>query len=78
MTLQEELEILEQKLKKIYLGLSDQYKVMSKFKDAVRLDNAQSGIDNAVQQAAEIRAKMHPIQRELVDNWQKYSPAKKA
>ena len=71
MTPDEQKQQLEKQLAQLYLRIADSYKVMSKFKDKLRLDSAQQKIDITLKLVGEVRAQLHARQKEIVDDWVK-------
>ncbi len=64
-----ELEVVQKQLSKLYLDIADSYKKMSKLNDPYRMDMMQSGIDHTLKVAAEVRVKMHALQKIVIDSW---------
>ncbi len=69
MTLEEQLQDFHKQLSKLYLGISESYKRMSKAKDLYSRQIIQSGIDNNLKQAHELSDKIEMLKKEVMKQW---------
>ncbi len=69
MTTEQQLQDLQNQLSKLYLGVSDSYKRMSKAKDLYSRQIIQSGIDGTLKQANELGYKTEALKKEIMKQW---------
>ena len=70
MTTEQQLQDLQNQLSKLYLGVSDSYKRMSKAKDPYSRQIIQSGIDGTLKQANELSDKTEALKKEWLKYWE--------
>jgi len=76
MASEQQRQHLEKQLAEQYLRISASYKQMSKVKDKLSLDIMQAGVEQTLKQVNELRIKLHTLQMDLVNNWNKTGPNK--